>query len=91
MLSELPIIQRFGEFFVGDSGVLDGVGGVGMAELALDCGDVAGFFDEVPAHGVSGVVGGVAPYPGQFAYLIPNRVDHPGVEAAVAVGVGGRR
>ena len=60
-----------------------------MAELSLDCGDVAGFFDEVPAHGVAGVVGGVAPYPGQITNLIPNGVDYSGVEAAVAVGVCG--
>ena len=60
-----------------------------MTELSLNSSDVAGFFDKVPAHGVAGVVGGVAPYPSQITNLIPHRVYHPGIEAAVAVGVGG--
>ena len=57
-----------------------------MAELSLNCRDVAGLLYEVPAHGVAGVMGGVTPYPGQIACLIPNRIDHPGVKSAVAGG-----
>jgi hypothetical protein len=46
------------KFFVGDPGVLDGIGRVGVAELSLNRGDIAGFLDEVPVHGVAGVMGG---------------------------------
>ena len=53
--------------------------------------DIAGFLDEVPAHGVAGVMGRVTLDAGQAAYLVEHRIDHPGVETTVAVGVGGRR
>ena len=58
-----------------------------MAELSLNRCDIAGFLDEVPSHGMSCVMGRVTPYPGQFANLIPNCIDHPGVESTVAMGV----
>ena len=45
------------KFFVGDPGVLDGIGRVGVAEPSLNRGDITGFIDEVPAHGVAGVMG----------------------------------
>ena len=44
------------KFFVGDPGVLDGIGRVGVAEPSLNLGDITGFIDEVPAHGVAGVM-----------------------------------
>ena len=70
-----PIIQRVGQFLVGDPGVLDGIGRVGVAELALYCGDIAGFLYEVPAHGVAGVMGGVALDAGQVAHFVEHRVE----------------
>ena len=76
---------------VGDPGVLDGIGRVGVAELSLNRRDIAGFLDEVPAHGVAGVMGRMALDAGQAACLVEHRIDHPGVETTVAVGVGGRR
>jgi hypothetical protein len=57
----------------------------------LDCGDIAGFLDEVPAHGVAGVMGSMALDASQAAYLVEHRIDHPEAETTVAVGVGGRR
>ncbi len=62
-----------------------------MAELSLNRCDIAGFLDKVPAHGVAGVMGRVTFDAGQTAYLVEHRIDHPGVETTVAVGVGGRR
>ena len=62
-----------------------------MTELPLNRRDVAGLLDEVPAHGVAVVMGRVAPYPSQITNLIPHRIDHPGVETTVAVGIGRRR
>ena len=44
-----------------------------MAELSLNCGDIAGFLNEVPAHGVAGVMGRVALDAGQAAYLVEHR------------------
>ena len=73
---------------VGDPGVLNGIGCVGVAELSLNRCDIAGFLNEVPAHGVAGVMGRVAFDAGQVAYLVEHRVDHPGVETTVTVGVG---
>jgi hypothetical protein len=54
---------------VGDPGVLDGIGCVGVAKLSLNRRDIAGFLDEVPAHGVAGVMGGMTLDAGQVAYL----------------------
>jgi len=76
---------------VGDPGVLDGIGRVGVAELSLNRRDIAGFLDGVPAHGMADVMGRVTLDAGQAAYLVEHRIDHPGVETAVAVGVGDRR
>ena len=58
-LCKSPIIQHLSQFFVGDPGVLDGVGRVGVAKLPFNRRDIAGFFDEVPAHGMAGVMGRV--------------------------------
>jgi len=73
---------------VGDPGVLDGIGRIGVTELSLNRHDIAGFLDEMPA-GRRGAC--VALDAGQAAYLVEHRIDHPGVETTVAVGVGGRR
>lgn len=62
-----------------------------MAKLALDGSQVAGFFNQVLAHGVAGIMGRVALDASQTTYLIEHRIDHPGVETTVAVGVGCRR
>ena len=73
---------------VGDPGVLIGLGRVGVTELPLNCGDIAGFLYKVPAHGMAGVMGRVTFDAGQAAYFVEHRVDQPGVETTVAVGVG---
>ena len=49
---------------------------VGVTEVPFNRRNIAGFLDEVPTHAMAGVMKRVAPYPGQFANLIPNRVDH---------------
>ena len=82
----LPIIQRVGQFLIGDPGVLDGIGRVGVTELSLNRRDVAGFLDQV-----TGVMGRMASNAGQAADFVEHRIDHPGVETTVAVGVGGWR
>ena len=86
-----PIIQCVSQLLVGDPGVLDGIGRVCVAKLSLNCGDVAGFFYEVSTHGVAGVMGRVTIDAGQATHFAEHRIDHPGVETTVAVGVGGRR
>ena len=55
-LLSFPIIQRLSQFLIGNPGVLDGIGRVGVSELALYCGDISGFLDEVPAQGMTGVM-----------------------------------
>ena len=64
-----------------------------MPELALDRGDIAGLVNDMLAHGVSGIMRGVALNAGQSTNLIPDRVYHPGIEPAVPVrgGVGGQK
>ena len=62
-----------------------------MTELPLNRRDISGFLNEVPAHGMAGVMGGMALDAGKAAHLVEHRIDHPGVETTVAVGVGGRR
>lgn len=89
--SESPIIQRVNQLLVGDPGVLDGIGRIGVTELSLNCCDIAGFLYEVPAHGTAGVMRRVTFDVGQAAYLVEHRVDHSGIQPAAAVGVGGRR
>ena len=61
-----------------------------MTELSLNRRDISGFLDQVPTHGVAGVMGRVPLDAGQAAYLVEHRIDHPGFETTVAVGVGGR-
>jgi len=62
-----------------------------VTELSLNRCDIAGFLDVVSAHGMTGVMGRVTLDAGQNADLFEHRIDHPGVETTVAVGVGGRR
>ncbi len=62
-----------------------------MAELPLNDRDIAGFLNEVPAHGMAGVMRRVILDARHAAYLVEHRIDHPGVETTVAVGVGCRR
>jgi len=59
-----------------------------VTELSLNRCDIAGFLDVVSAHGMTGVMGRVTFDAGQAAYFVEHRVDHPGVEMTVAVGVG---
>jgi hypothetical protein len=59
-----------------------------MAELSLNCRDIAGFLDEVSAHGMAGVMGRVTLDAGQGAHFVGHRIDHPGVETTVALSVG---
>jgi hypothetical protein len=40
------------------------------------------------AHGMAGVIGRVTLDAGKAAYIVPHRIDLPGVETTVAVGVG---
>ena len=61
-----------------------------MTELSLNSRNISGFLDEVPAHGMAGVMGRMALDAGQAAYLVEHHIDHPGVETTVAMGVGGR-
>ncbi len=49
-----------------------------MTKLPLNRGDIAGFLDELPAHGVAGVMRRVALDTGQAADLVEHRIDHPG-------------
>jgi hypothetical protein len=46
---------------VGDPGVLDGFGRVGVAELSLKRRDISGFISMVSAHGIPGVMGRAPP------------------------------
>ena len=62
----LPIIQSLSQFLVGDTGVLDRIGLVGVAQLPLNRCDIAGFLNEVPAHGVAGVMGVWPPTPAKL-------------------------
>ena len=73
---------------VGDPGVLNRVGCAGVAELPLNCCDIAGYIYKVSAQGVFSVMGRVTLDAGQAAYLVEHRIDHPGIETTVAVGVG---
>ena len=59
-----------------------------MAELPLNSCDIAGFLNEVPAHGMAGVMGRVTLDAGQNADLFEHRMDHAGVETTVALSVG---
>ena len=59
-----------------------------MAELSFNRCDIAGLLDEVPAHGVTGVVGSMALDAGQAADLVEHRTDHSVIKSAVTVSVG---
>jgi hypothetical protein len=86
--SRSPIIQCVIQPLVGDPGVLDGIGRVGLAELSLIRRDVAGFLNQMSAHGVADVMSRVPPYPGQLTDFAPNCIYHPGIQSTVAEGVG---
>ena len=58
--SRSPIIQRVSQLMVGDLGVLDGISRDGVTELSLNHRDIASVVNEVPAHGMAGVMGCVA-------------------------------
>jgi hypothetical protein len=58
-----------------------------VAELSLNCDDIAGSLYQVPPHGVAGVMWSMALDAGQAAYLLPHRIDHPEVETTVAVAL----
>ena len=62
-----------------------------MAELALDRSQVAGFFHQMLAHGVAGVVRSVTFNAGHPADPIPGGADHLRIQPAVAVGGGSWR
>jgi len=51
---------------VGDPGVLDGIGRVGVAELSLKRRNIAGFIYMVSAHGIPGVMGRVPSTPARL-------------------------
>jgi len=59
-----------------------------VAELSLNLRDVTGFLDEVPAHGMAGVMGRVNLNEGQTAHFAEHRIDYPGVETTFSLGVG---
>ena len=67
-------MQSISQLLVSDSGVLNRVDRVGVTELSLNRRDIAGFLDEVPAHGVAGGMGRVVLDAGQTADLIEHRV-----------------
>jgi hypothetical protein len=73
---------------VGDPGVLNRVGCAGVAELPLNCCDIAGYIYKVSAQGVFSVMGRVALDAGRVAYFVEHRIYHPGIQPTVAVGVG---
>jgi hypothetical protein len=84
-----PIIQGLGQFLVGDPGVLDGIGRIGVAELSLNRCDIAGLLYEVPAHGVAGVMGVWPPTPAKLqtsfhTVLITRGLSRPSPWALVA-------
>ena len=62
-----------------------------MAKLPLHGGQVAGFLDQMFAHGVAGGMRGVTFNLGKLTGLVPDGVNHFWAEPAVAVRRGGRR
>ena len=58
-----------------------------MTELSLNRRDIAGFLDEVSAHGMAGVMGRVTRDASQVAHLVENRIDHPGIQPTVAMAL----
>ena len=80
----LPLVYDLLQLGVGDAGVLEGVGGVLVAELPLHGGDVAGLTHDVPPHRVAGGVGGLPLHLRPAAGLVPDGVDDLGRQAAGA-------
>ena len=74
-MSRSPIIQCISQLLVGDPGVLNGIGRVGVAELSLDRSDIADFLNNVSAHGVVGVMGRVTLDAGQPAHFVEHRIE----------------
>ena len=85
----LPIVQHLVQLLLGDAGVLGGVVGVGVAQLPLHGGDVAGLVDDVPAHGMARRVRGLPFHAGDGAEVVPELVDQPGLQSPGAAGVAG--
>ena len=75
----LAVVEHAVHLLRCDARVLQGIGGVLVAELALDGGDVAGLLDDVPAHGMPGAVRGFALDAGDGADLVPDGVKTPSV------------
>ena len=71
----LPIIHSLCQLLVGDPGVLNRLGCVGVAELPLNRCDIAGFLYVVPAHGMVGAMRSVSPYPGQTAHFVEHCIE----------------
>jgi hypothetical protein len=46
-----------------------------VSELPLHGGNISGFLNEVPAHGVASVMGCVTLYAGQAACFVEHRID----------------
>jgi hypothetical protein len=76
-LSKSPIIQCVSQFLLVDSGVLDGIGRVSVPEFPLHWGNISGLTDKVSAHGMSGVMGRVAPTPLNSQTSFQTVFDHP--------------
>ena len=75
----LPVIEHIFQLLIGNAGVLHRVSRVGVPQLALDGGNIAGLIDQVPSHGVAGIVRGVAFDLRSPADRVPDRIDHLGV------------
>ena len=84
----IAIIEHAVHLLCRDARVLQRVGGVLVAELALDSRDVTGLLDDVPSHGVACAVRGLAGNADDGADLIPNGVDGPDAQPALAVAAG---
>jgi hypothetical protein len=57
-----------------------------VSKLPLYGSNVSGLFNQVPTHGMPGVMGGVAFYPGQLTNLILDSIYDPGIKATIAMG-----
>jgi hypothetical protein len=90
-LPPLPIIHHLLQFRISDPRVLQRIGGILMAELALASGDIAGLVHDVSPHGMTGGMGGLVLHIRPKAGLVPDSVDHPGSESAAAVRIAASR
>lgn len=84
--SRSAFIQHLAELFGRDAGVLHRVRRLPMPEMFLHGGDVAGFGDDMLAHGVPGAVRGAALHVGHMTDGIPNGIDGARGQAAGAPG-----